>query len=448
MPSETEGQLIQKSISPNPKDRVENQPILPGEKPVNFAKRILAERFATQQQQQPKPPLTQQTVEQVIEQVRVEEAKPVELKPEPTPDFGLEPKKEVVLESKPAEPIGADLSSSSEAQELPDEPVPGSLPANYKLLKIQYKEKKQNLLKLTEEKQQLEQELEKYRTGTVVPEVLQQKENEIARLQTYEKLVNVKGSRAYKEQIIEPLTRNDNEIKQLFKDYDIPESEVSRFTALTNRADRNRFLAEHFDARGADQAEQLLQKSTEIRKRSAELESGSKDAIQTLEAEHQRIEGERDARRKETIAENARDSWVRALAKIRAEGRIKELIPKVNDQEFNQKFVTPILTAASVEYGKFVKKLAESGIQELTPELAEYAANMSLRAHAQALAQTTRDAALQYAEEAEEGTRIGNGYFRPAVGGGVPSISSRAAPKQNLEQGVEGVLDSIIAKRR
>lgn len=424
----------------NPNLRVENQPVIEGEKPTDFVKRILAERAGAQ----PAVQAPVQTVEQdvAVAKAQVEaESKPLQKEPEPSFDF-VEPKRE--MGPAPAAKVEEEVPTGDPAEDA----APGSLPANYKLLKSTYKETKQKYQEAENKRIELEAELEKYKTGTVVPEILQEKENKIAELSVYEKMFNVKGSAAYKEQVVQPLSNNRKELNQLFKDYEIPESEVENFTALTNRADRNRFLSEHFDSRGADQAEQLLQQSANIRAKAKEIEGGSSSAIQTLEAEQVRIEAEREGYRRQHIADNARDSWVRALSKIRADGRIKELIPKSNDPEFNARFVTPILTAASVEYGKFVTKLAESGVRELTPELAEYAANMSLRAHAQAVAQQTRDAALEYADQAEAGTRIGNGYFRPAVGGGVPSITSKQPATPTLDQGVDGLLSSIIAKRR
>ncbi len=405
-----------------------------GEKPADYMKRLIAERGVTTA-----PPAD--PVQQVVETVKKEMEAPKE--PEPTFTFqkpvGPEKQQEAVEPQEPQEP--AEAESTDE---------PGSLSANYKLLRNHHKETKQNLQRVADEKAELEKKLSDYQTGVVVPEVLLEKENEIARLQTYERLFNVKGSRAYKEQVVAPLSQKNTELRQLFKDYEIPETEVDKFTSLSNRADRNRFLSEYFDSRGADQAERLLQESADVRKKAKELESGSTSAIQALEQEQARIEASKEASRREMIAANAKDSWVRALLKIRSENQIKELIPKANDPRFNERFVNPILTAASVEYGKFVTHLAESGVRELTPEMAEYAARMSLLAHASALATKTRDAALQYAQEAEEGTRIGNGYFRPQVGGGIPSSSAPSSQpaKQTFDQKVDGVLNSIIAKRR
>lgn len=419
----------------------ERQIIRDGEKPAQFVNRIIAERQAAAKVDEPKP------IDAVIEQAKADvakEAAPTQPAQEPAPKFDFVPKKEG------PEPVQAQQQQESTQQSQPDsddqEPAPGSLSANYKILKTTYKETKQNLLKLSEEKARVEKELEDYKTGVVVPQVLQEKENEIARLQSYERLFNVKGTKAYKEQVLDPLVQNQNELKQLFKDYEIPEDQITAFSALTNRADRNRFLSDHFDQRGADQAEQLLQKGAAFKQRAKDLETGAASAVQELEAEHQRIEAARDVERKAKIAENAKDSWVRAIHKIRSEGKIKELIPKSNDPEFNQNIVNPILTAASVEYGKFVSHLAASGVKELTPEMAEYAARMSLLAHASAVTTATRDAALEHAAELEAANKRNNVFIRPTIGGGVPRPSTAPAPKQTLEQGIDSVLSQVMKR--
>lgn len=409
---------------PTPKD---------GERPKDFVNRLLT------QGSQPPPP--NPTVESVIADVKTQqELQPVKKEPEPIIDL--------VSKKEPTQQTESQQQPQLPPELLDDDVEPqGSLSANYKLLRTHHKETKQNLNKAIEEKAKLEEELEKYKTGTIVPEVLQAKENEIARLTTYERLFNVKGTKAYKEQVVEPLKKKDQELKQLFKDYEIPESEIPKFMSLNNRADKNRFLSEHFDARGADQVDHLLSETRNIREKASQLESGSSTAIQELEAQQAEIEKTRDVHRKSTIVANAKDSWVRALMKIRSENQIKELIPKPNDPAFNEKIVTPILTAASTEYGKFVTHLANSGIQELTPEMAEYAARMSLLAHASAVATVTRDAALAHAGEMETATRVNNGYLRPQIGGGRPSMQSQAPAKQTFEQGVDQVLGNILSKR-
>jgi len=141
----------------------------------------------------------------------------------------------------------------------------------------------------------------------------------------------------------------------------------------------------------------------------------------------------------------------KSLTKIRQDQKIPELVLRDGDEEYNNKIVRPILTQAATEYGKIITMLANKGLEELAPEEADYFANMTLLAHASAVAVTTREAALKRADQMEGAIKIGNGYFRPQIGGGSPSIAGSSnkseAPKPTLEDGVNSVLGSVLQKR-
>lgn len=412
--------------------------MLPGDKPKDFINRLLNDSGT-----QP-PPET--SVDKVVAEVKQElETKPVDTKPvttqDPVPEFGFEKKaepqkEEPKVDTKPAE------------SEPPEIVEPGSLAESYKNLNKKFKETKTTLATLSADLSKAKTELEEYKTGAVVPEVLAQKEAEIQRLSSYEKLFNFKGSKAYQEGFVKPLTENDTQLKSIFKDYEIPDTMIEKVESITNRAERNRFLSEHFDMVGADEVRRLLDQRTQLKTKVKEVESGSTSLIQQIENEHKQAEAARDAERKAKIAARAKDSWVKSVYKAREEGRMPELILSDTDEEHNARIVRPLLTSAATEYGKMVTHLAEAGLTELSEDLAAALASMALLAHASAVAGVTRDAALKHAEAAEEGTKIGNGYFRPQHGGGVPSISGNgsAPQKQTLEQGMDGLLNKVLSK--
>jgi hypothetical protein len=421
--------------------------VLPTDKPKDFINRLLNDS-ASQQVQSPYGQQKSQTQkpETAPQQVTVQPADPLKevvdtVKKEVMPEFDFEKKEEPKLETKAETKTETEVSDTVEA---------GSIAENYKLLKSKFKEVKTEAQRIAEEKAAIAKKLEEYETGAVVPDLLQQKENEIARLSAYEKMFNFKGSKAYQEQFVKPLSQNAEQLKAIFKDYEIPEEVLSQVEGVSNRAERNRFLSEHFDPVGAEEVKRLLESRQELRTRAKDIEAGSTDFIRNVEEEQKRIDAAREVERKSNIAGKAKEAWLQSLLQVKQENKTPELVLSDTDEERNAKVVRPILTQAATAYGKLVTYLAENGIKELPDDLGRALARMALLSHASAFAIHSRDSVLKHAEAAEEGTRIGNGYFRPAIGGGMPSISgaSSAAPKPTLEQGMDSVLNNVLSKRK
>ncbi len=414
-----------------------------GESPLAFVQRLKEQRGVSNMP-------TPVSVEGVIENVQKQTQGPEVILPkevgtatiiaapkEPEPQFGFEKKAETPpVPQEQEEVVPADVAS---------------LQQSYKNLLKNHKETKKNYSETLKAKEEYEKKVKDFETGAVVPEVIQHQEQEIQRLSAYEKLFNFKGSKAYKEQIAEPLTKTREELKKYFTEYGLPEELIEQAEKVTNRADRNRFLSDHFDLVGAQEVSQLLDKTSNLRTKSQQIEQEPSRFMDEMQAEQARISEAQEAERKELIGARARDAWTKAVMKVRSDGKFKELIPRSNDDEYNKKFVYPLMTQAATEYGKIVTKLAEKGISELDDETATYFAMMSLYAHSSVVAAETRNAALKHADQVEEGARVGNGYFRPLVGGGQPSLGSTQtkapAAKPTLEQGVNSLLNNVLQKR-
>lgn len=419
---------------------------LDGETPLAFVNRLKAEKGVANMP-------TPVTVEGVIADVQSKTQGPtVSVAPsqeaatiigaakDPEPVFGFE---------KKVEPVVPQTQTPEEVEEnVPAELAP--LQQSYKNLLKKHKETKKTYTETLRAKEEYETKVKEYEAGAMVPEVLQQKDHEIQRLSAYEKLFNFKGSKAYKEQIVAPLTSTREEIKKYFTDYGIPENVIEKAESFTSRADRNRFLSDHFDIVGAGEVAQLLDKAQNLKSKAVEIEQEPSRFMGEMEAEQARISEAKEVQRKEMIGAKAKDAWTKAVMKIRADGKFKELIPKINDDEYNKKYVFPLMTQAASEYGKIVTKLAEKGITELDDDTATYFAMMSLYAHSSVVAAETRDAAIKHAEAADAGTKIGNGYFRPVIGGGQPSLGTtptEAPAKPTLQQGVDNLLNKVLQNR-
>lgn len=361
---------------------------------------------------------------------------------DPMPTFGEKQEakaQEILLEEE-----------KDEIDEISEDPVK----ENYLKLRTKAKETTKALREITAQKAKADEELEKYRTGEVVPELLLEKENRIAELTKYEKLHNLKASDEYREKFVEPVSRNVEKLKQIFKDYGVPpeelDSAINHTLSIENKADLNAFLSENFDSIGASEAKDVVLniKTTQNEARAAEQEPNA--VLERLQEESRTIREAKDVQRVAKITEVAKDSWVESLLDIRQEGKITELIRKESDPAFNQKFVDPILQHSANEYGRLVTELAKQGLTDMSKDLAKGLANMVLRATAQGVAFEARDAALQQLEEVESSASRVNQLFRPQVGGGVASSrpAPAAQPAMTPQMAADELVNSILLKKR
>jgi hypothetical protein len=361
---------------------------------------------------------------------------------DPMPVFDDEP---------PVQPAAASTEPTDDDDDIDsvsDDPIKD----NYIKLKTKAKEAVKNYKELKSQYEVAASELAKYKNGEVVPEVLQNLENKVAELSKWEKLHNLKASEEYQDRFVKPLGETTERIKALFKDYgaedESVEAAVNHALSLESKADLNKFLSANFDVLGAEEARTLIATTKQLREdaKAAELEPAQ--ALERLQLESQAIKQAQDAQRVERIRGTSKNAWVEALTDIRNDGKITELIRKEDDPEFNRKFVDPILTKSSQEYGRLVTELARNGVKELPKEIAKGLANMVLRATAQALAVEARNAALEHASQIQSASSRVDALFRPPVGGGVPRGGRGPAPAPvSPEAAADKLVNTILSKR-
>lgn len=327
---------------------------------------------------------------------------------------------------------------------LSDEEVP-AVAENFKKVRTKLKETNKTLKQIQEDKLKLEQELEEYKTGAVIPEILNEKESRIQELEKYEKLHNFKASKEYKELYAKPLDQVQGRLKEIAIDYDIPADVLNQALTIGKESDLNRFLSEHFDQLGAQEVKGLVLKARQIHQSIQEAEKEPVKALEALQQQHQALDQERQVQRKTNISTKAKDAWVASLTRIKKEGLAIELIADPENSDHNEKYVKPLLTKAATEYGKIVKMLADRGLEDLPKELAEALATAVLYGHATPVAITTRNEALKHAKELDQNTKRNTGYERPQIGGSSPGSAplkggSPGSPKEAAEHLLSKVL--------
>lgn len=367
-------------------------------------------------------------------------------------EYDLDPKVKKTSETK--------VASDNKTTEVPtedteldtlvnDEKAP-PVAENFKRLRLKLKETAHSLKEAKSAQAETVKELEGYKTGSVLPEVLMEKENRIAELERYEKLHSLKTSKEYQEKFVQPLSGLRNKLHEMAADYELPKEVMDQALGIRNKAELNRFLANNFDEVGALEAKQVINQINSIQEDARDAEAEPAKALDNLIEEHARVDEFRDAERRSRIADISKDTWVESLVSIREEGKIPELIMKESDPTHNDKFVKPILQAAASEYGRLVRALAEGGLKTMPKDLGYALARMVQLAHASAVSIESRAAAMKHAEDLERNIDRTASYYRPQIGsagGGVSGSPDTKAPSSPLEA-ADVLINQVMSRRK
>lgn len=362
-------------------------------------------------------------------------------------------KKEVAPSGEIAEPSSTEsdtvIAEDQEGAEGDQEEPLDSKQINFRAMRKKLSETTKTLEEIAAQKKELEEKLQKVETGEELPEVIKEKDLKIAELEKYQQLHALKLSPAYKEKYVKPIAEVKQRLGEIAADYEIPSEVLAEALNITNRRDLNGFLAEHFDDIGALEVKELITKAQTIAEEAKAAEEIPSQALSQIEEEHKKLEEVRVAQSRQRIKETARDAWVDSLIQIRQEGKIKELISKETDTDYNKRVVEPILTAASSEYGKLVRMLAENGLTDLPKELAFALARTVHLAHASAVSIESRARAEAEAAELKTNMARTTKYLRPPIGSSSASpapVTSKAP--SSLSEAADMILNSVLSNRR
>lgn len=310
--------------------------------------------------------------------------------------------------------------------DLPDTPAA----ENFKKLRGVVKSERQAKKELEKQLQETMQRLEGYEKGESIPEVLRAKDERIAQLEPYEKVLNLKMSPEYQRNFVEPALQLRTQLEKLGKDYGLPEEVMHNLVGIENQKQLGEFIGRHFDAPTGLEVRNTVKALQELGAKAIEAEKEPEVALQSLKARYREKEESEKQERAKIFETVAHEGWNKALEKTKAEGVYKELILHPTDLEFNKKVVEPLQHRASMQYGGWVKRLFENGLKTLPDDLAVGMARSvllsiggALLMDAKAKAESERNAVIQH-------TKRTNGYIRPNMGGSNGSAHQTKAPEQ------------------
>lgn len=326
---------------------------------------------------------------------------------------------------------------------------------HFKKLRKSQGELKRTLADTIKERQELSDKLKLYETGEIVSDVLKEKDEEITRLAQFEKLVNLKGSREYKEKYVTPIEQTKQKLKEIFADYGVPAEQldhvVNKALNTSKRPELNAFLIEHLgnDELGASEAKAHVFKAWELQKAAQDAEAEPAKALENLQQEQQAVTQVREQERRGRIVKVAENTWVETLNEIRTEGQLLELIHKPDDPEFNTNYPDRLLPQAAKEYGKMITELGKQGISDIPKPLAKAIAKMVLLAHASGVAVETRNRAMNQVDDLTANLTRYHSQLRPQIGGGVARGQGTGDKPKPLtaEQEAYAITNQVLAKR-
>lgn len=329
-----------------------------------------------------------------------------------------------------AEPVKADLQDddlegiTDDVEKLADPDAYNS--KGFKALRSKLQEKTKILKAQETELAELRKKAKDYEDGLAVPELTQKQADRIAYLERFEKLYALKQSPVYEEKFAKPIRAEQERLKKLAEEYQVPLEKLNEAFAAGNVAETNRILSASFrDDVGAIEAKSIFREIKKIQDAAAEAEKEPEITFAKMQEENAKIVQERIRKANEGIVNVAKESWGESLQDVRQTGKFPELTFREGDTEHNETYVRPTLTKASQEYGRIVRELGKHGLTALPKDVATALARMTQYAHGYAIAAVQRDAALARVAELE-GLMQQRGWNRPSVSGTAPDVAPRS----------------------
>lgn len=307
----------------------------------------------------------------------------------------------------------SESSSDEDLTDLPDTPAA----ENFKKLRGVVKTERQAKRNLEAKLQETSERLQKFEKGEEIPDIIRAKDERIAQLEPYEKIVSLKTSKEYQDNYVEPAIELRTKLEKIGNDYGIPDHVMHELVGIDNRKDLNAFLSRHFDDVGGLEVKQIVTELHNLADKAIEAEKDPETTLNALKAQYLERQEAENTKRMHTFEVVAKDAWNRALQKTKDEGVYKELILHPTDTDFNKKVVEPIQHRASVQFGALVKKLAQAGLKELPEDLALGLARSVQLSIAGAMLLDEKSKAVAERDAVIQNTKRTNGYMRPQIGG-------------------------------
>lgn len=318
--------------------------------------------------------------------------------------------------------------------ELPEEleNVSEKASENWKKVRNNLKAANQARRELEEQLVTERAELEKYRKGEAVPDIVRAKDERIAQLEPLEAIMDFKLSREYQSEIVAPATELRGKLDAFSRDYGVPEEVTRQAVGIDNLKDRNQFLSRHFGDVGALEVKGIIKELHDLGTKALEMEAQPRESLTSLKAKYQERQQAERANIIAGIEITGREAWSAALNKVAEEGAFPQLIMRKNESptsEYNKKIAANQALAAT-QYGAFMKEMVKAGATNISPEFAMGVARNTLLSIMGAKNLKALGEAEQRSKDLLANTRRTSTLSRPSPGSSNGNgHSSRAQPQ-------------------
>lgn len=288
------------------------------------------------------------------------------------------------------------------------------------------------------EAEELRTKIAKYESGETIPEPVRKLQDRVHELEHWEEVHNLKFSRGYKENFIEPLTNLQTEAQNLAAEYDIPADVFNQGLALTKEKDLNEFLLDHFDVLGAGKAKDLIQNINGIKGRQREAEAKPGEVLKEFESNYAARQEVELGQKMQAIEKNAVKGWSSGLAKLRAQELFPEL--EITGDLTRDNAANNVMQNASAEFGKAVKIMVMGGATNLPVEFLENMAQYYLLGHTSVSAAKSNEFYYTQNQDLIKTSRAQTPFRRPGVGGVVAKPSVNASTPQRGVSAVDQLM--------
>jgi hypothetical protein len=295
-----------------------------------------------------------------------------------------------------------------------------------------------------EEAERLKQEVEKYKTGEALPEVVEQYKSKAQELEKYRDLYDLESSPEYIKTYIEPAQQAKEGLHSILKEYNVPVDVFEQVVSTGNERTINKFLSEHFDPIAGTEIKGVINGIRNLSAEAARAKESPKAAITDLLNNSRAAEAARRQEQTVNIESAAKTGWSKAITKMQQSGKYPELV--LTGDPKTDAYVKPIIENAAKEFGTVVNWMTANGLTDLPEEISEILATRFALSEASGLMALSRQQMYEEYTLAKDKQKLSR-YESPPIGGNFSrgmgaSPQEQRGPNSPYEAG-EAILNKL-----
>ncbi len=274
--------------------------------------------------------------------------------------------------------------------------------------------------KLTEKEKEVEKlaaDLNKYKTGEALPDVVEEYKTKAKDMEKFRDLYDLESSPEYIKTYVEPLENAKKALKPVFEEYGVPFEELDRVLNEGGERKLNGFLTEHFDPVAATDIKNTLNRIKSIKADSIKAREAPRQALSQMLSNSEAAETRVKTERADRIDKTARMGWQKALTKLQETQKYPELTLRGDPK--HDAYVKPIMENAAKEFGTVVTWLANNGLTDLPENISEILSTRFALSEAAAVMAESRSQMFGEYNKVIKNAKDTSSYENPPIGGSI-----------------------------